>query len=203
MSASPYSESLDSIQKELTGYLKPLGFAERGRTYNRRVGDGPVQVVNLQMGVRGLAGRFTVNLGVGLPVVRPIEWGREFPAFVQEYHCDIRNRLSRLVFNDDTWFDLDVQVERTAADIIRYMDTAGIPFLEQVESYENVLAIIDSARCLPRSNAGRSALVGAIVCVHLKQLERARGYFDCAAECAGRNRGFAEHVANVRRDCGL
>jgi Domain of unknown function (DUF4304) len=51
-------------------------------------------------------GRFTVNLGVALPAVRALESGREFPVLVQEYECDIRQRLTRLAFNEDAWFDL-------------------------------------------------------------------------------------------------
>jgi hypothetical protein len=50
MAASPYVKALDDIQKALTGFLKSLGFKKKGRTYNRHVGDGLVQVVNLQMG---------------------------------------------------------------------------------------------------------------------------------------------------------
>ena len=203
MSASQYVIALDGIQKELTGYLQPLGFKKSGRTYNRRVGDGLIQTVNLQMGQRGLHGRFTVNLGVGLPALRPIEFGREFPAFIQECDCEIRARLFHLVFHEDTWLDLDYLPQKTAADTIRHMDTAGLPFLEEFESYEAVLAVIDSRGCLPSSNEGRSALVGAIVCVHLKQSDRARAYFDHAAECAGRNKGFGNHVAQVRLACGF
>jgi len=45
MAASPYVKALDEIQKALTGFLKPLGFKKKGRTYNRQVGDGLVQVV--------------------------------------------------------------------------------------------------------------------------------------------------------------
>jgi hypothetical protein len=203
MSASQYVIALDGIQKELTGYLQPLGFRKNGRTYNRRVGDGLIQTVNLQMGQKGLPGRFTVNLGVGLPALRPIELGREFPGFIQEYDCEIRARLFRLVFHEDTWLDLDHLLQETAADTIRYMDTAGLPFLEEFESYEAVLAIIDSRGCLPSSNKGRSALIGAIVCVHLKQSDRARAYFERAAAFAGRNRGFGDHIAQVRRTCGF
>jgi hypothetical protein len=47
MAASPYVKALDDIQKALTGFLKPVGFKKKGRTYNRQVGDGLVQVVNL------------------------------------------------------------------------------------------------------------------------------------------------------------
>lgn len=203
MPASQYVIALNGIQKGLTGYLQPLGFKKDGRTYNRRVGDGLIQTVNLQMGQKGLHGRFTINFGVALPAVRPIEFGREFPEFIQEYDCEIRARLFHLIFHKDTWLDLDHQLEKTAADTIRYMDAAGLTFLEEFESYEAILAIIDSRGCLPSSNKGRSALIGAIVCVHLKQPDRARAYFDRAAELAGRNRGFGYHVAQLRRACGL
>ena len=43
MAASPYVKALDDIQKALTGFLKPLGFKKKGRTYNRHAGDGLVQ----------------------------------------------------------------------------------------------------------------------------------------------------------------
>jgi len=215
MAASPYVKALDDIQKTLRGFLKPVGFKKKGRTYNRHVGDGLVQVVNLQKGqfpigdyvIPGLReshyGRFTVNLGVALPAVRAIESGREFPVFVQEYECDIRQRLTRLAFNDDAWFELDHQVTKTASDITRYMDSLGLPFLEEFESYDDVLAVLDKSGALPFSNEGRSSLIGAMVCIHLKQLERARGYFERAAVYASVNKGFAGHVADVRRECGL
>jgi Domain of unknown function (DUF4304) len=215
MTASPYVKALDSIQKALTGFLKPLGFKKKGRTYNRNVQDGLVQAVNLQMGqypigdyvIPGLReshyGRFTVNLGVALPAVRAIESGREFPAFVQEYECDIRERLTRLAFHEDAWFDLDHLVDKTASDITKYMDSLGVPFLEEFESYESVLAVLDKRGSLPSSNDGRSALVGAMVSVHLKQLGRARKYFDQAAHHASKNGRFSVHIESIRRECGL
>ena len=202
MAVSPYVKALDNIQKTLTGFLKPLGFKKKGRTYNRKVADGLVQAVNLQMGqfpigeyvIPGVReshyGRFTVNLGVALPAVRAVESGRAFPAFVQEYECEIRERLTHLVFHEDTWFDLDHQVEKTANDITRYMDSLGVPFLEEFESYNAVLVILDKRSSLPSSNAGRSSLVGAMICVHLKQLDRARVYFDRAAEYASQTEGL-------------
>lgn len=94
-------------------------------------------------------------------------------------------------------------MSKTASDITRYMDSLGLPFLEEFESYDDVLAVLDKSGSLPFSNEGRSSLVGAMVCVHLKQLERARGYFDRAAAHASANKGFAGHVADVRRECGL
>jgi hypothetical protein len=128
---------------------------------------------------------------------------RPFHQFVQEYECDIRERLTRLAFNEDAWFDLDHQVNKTASDIAKHMDSLGVPFLEEFESYDAVLAVLDKRGSLPFSNEGRSSLVGAMVCVHLKQLDRARGYFDRAATYESANKGFAGHVADVRRECGL
>jgi hypothetical protein len=103
----------------------------------------------------------------------------------------------------DAWFDLDHQVSKTASDITRYMDSLGLPFLKEFKSYNAVLAVLDKCGSLPFSNEGRSYLVGAMVCVHLKQLERARGYFDRAAAYASANKGFSGHVADLRRECGL
>jgi hypothetical protein len=207
--------ALDSIQTELTAFVKPLGFRKKGRTYNRRIGDGLVQAINLQMGqfpigeyvIPGIResfyGRFAVNLGIALPAVSTVEQGRSLPPFVQEYECHIRERLSHLVFKEDVWFDLDHLVERTGSELVRYMDAVGVPFLERFESYGAVLAEIDTAGTLPGSNAGRSVLVGAMVCAHLGDNERARMYFDVAAELAKDRKSFAGHIANVRRGCGL
>jgi hypothetical protein len=73
--------------------------------------------------------------------------------FVQEYECDIRQRLTRLAFNEDAWFDLDHQVSKTASDITRYMDSLGLPFLEEFESYDDVLAVLEKRGSLPFSPA--------------------------------------------------
>jgi hypothetical protein len=215
MAESPYVKALNEIQKTLTAFLKPLGFRTKGRTYNRNIGDGLVQVVNLQMGqypigdyvIPGLReshyGRFTINLGVALPAVRAIERGRDFPAFLQEYGCDIRERLTSLAFQEDAWFDLDHHVDKTSSDITMYMDSLGVPFLDEFESYDAVLAVLDKRGSLPSSNEGRSALLGAMVCVHLKQLDRARGCFDHAANYASANSRFRGYLQDIRRECGL
>lgn len=63
ISASPYVKALDDIQKALTGFLIPLGFKKKGRTYNRQVGDGLVQVVDLQMGHNMVRSTLTLTIG--------------------------------------------------------------------------------------------------------------------------------------------
>ena len=38
---------LDSIQKEIFLFLKPLGFKKKGRTFNRQTENGIYQVINI------------------------------------------------------------------------------------------------------------------------------------------------------------
>jgi len=105
--------------------LRATGFRKSGRTHNRRVGDGLVHVVSLQMGqyVSGQYGKFAINLGVYLPCVPEIEYGRSASKTIHEYSCEIRDRLGALAFSrKDVWWELDASVGKTAALICRLMD---------------------------------------------------------------------------------
>jgi hypothetical protein len=215
MPKSPYVAALDTVQQALTSFLRPLGFRRKGRSFNRRVTDGLVHVVTLQMGEYPIGdyvipeiresfyGRFTANLGVFLPGVRSLEHHRPAPQFLREYDCDIRQRLSVLAYSEDRWWDLDHAVAETASEIVRLMDGFGVPFLERFENCATVLNTIDSEGELPFCNAGRSALVGALLSVHFGQKDRAAGYFERAAQLAGSHKGFREHVEKLRLACGL
>lgn len=212
MAKSQYVAALDEIQKPLTPLLKNLGFKRKGRTYNRLVGDGLVHVINLQMGefpignyvISGIResfyGRFTVNLGVLLPAVLELERGRGAPAFAQDYDCEIRGRLGTLAFNEDTWWDLDHRVQETAASITKLVDRAGLPFLDNFESYATVLGHLERTGELPSKNEGRSALVGALICCHLSERSRAAAFFDRAITFGNRgaHKGFLAHVTELR-----
>lgn len=215
MPKSAYVAALDEVQRLLASYLRPLGFRKKGRSFNRAVADGLVHVVNLQMGEYPIGdcaipgrresyyGRFTVNLGVFLPGVRSVEQNRAPPDFFREYDCDVRERLGVLARSDDLWWDLDHAIPRTAVQIVRLMDAFGVPFLERFENSTAVLDRIDSDGQLPSCNAGRSALVGGLLSVHFGQPARAATYFDKAARLGGTHKGFAQHVAEMRRITGI
>jgi hypothetical protein len=217
MPKSAFAAALDEVQQPMTALLKNLGFRRRGRTYNRTVADGVVHAVNFQMGqfpigdyvIAGLResyyGRFTVNLGVMLPAVLKLESGQDPPAFVPEHYCEIRERLGTLVYGDDVWWDLDHQIAATARSMVELMDRAGLPFLDQYESYSSVVSQLDEGGTLPSSNAGRSALVGALICAATGERERAAKFFDRAIVEAKRiaHKGFLGHVHDLRSSCGL
>jgi hypothetical protein len=124
---------------------------------------------------------------------------------VQEYYCQIRERLGTLVYKEDVWWDLDHRIAQTTAAILQLMDSSGIPFLDQYEDYASVLDHVERAGSLPSSNPGRSALVAALICVSTGERERAAAFFDKAAAAAVRtkHKGFQSHVADLRTSCGM
>jgi hypothetical protein len=217
MPKSAFAAALDEVQKPVTALLKNLGFKRRGRTYNRTVSDGLIHAVNFQMGqfpigdyvIPGLResfyGRFTINLGVMLPAVLKLESDRDPPSFVPEYYCEIRARLGSLAYKEDVWWDLDHQIARTTASILELMDQRGIPFLDQFKDYSSVLGYLDKAGNFPSSNKGRSALVGALICVATGDRSRAAAFFDAAIASAVRtsHQGFLGHVKELRVSCGM
>ena len=75
MPRSRFAHTLDLVQTQFTGVLRPLGFRKSGRTYNRSSPEGLVQVINLQIWrpdpvpptlsssqAQGSHDKFTVNL---------------------------------------------------------------------------------------------------------------------------------------------
>lgn len=215
MPKSTFVAALDQVQKPTTAVLKALGFKKRGRTYNRAVGDGLVHVVSFQMGefpigdyvVPGLResyyGRFTVNLGVMVPAVSKLEDGHGPRGFVHESECEIRERLGVLAYGEDTWWDLDHQVATTAKQVVEFLDSLGLPFLDQFENHASILAYLERTGELPFNNPARSALVGALICFDQGKRRRAASFFDRAMMLGGSHRGFLEHVRELRKSCGL
>ena len=220
MAKSRYVTALDEIQLAMTGLLKPLGFKNSGRAYNRVAEDELVHIVGFQMGeypigqyvIPGIResfyGRFTMNLGVMLPAVRDMEFAPSSKGFVQDYHCEIRSRLGSLGFaGEDVWWDLDYRVAETGAEIVNAMRQSGIPFLDRFSSYRAVLSTLEKDGALPSKNPGRSALVGALICHKLGKPDESCTWFERAIEYAVSltrpNKGFEAHVAKLREKCGL
>src|SRR3712207_1951027 len=105
MTGTAYAKAMSAVVSQLHPVLKRNGFRKRRHTFNREPEDGLVQVVNFQMGAHqvgepvevpglraDLYGRFTVNLGVFLRDVHDLLAEFDVPAFVSEYHCEIRRR---------------------------------------------------------------------------------------------------------------
>ena len=96
------ADGLKALGAALRSSLEPMlashGFSfEPGtRTFRRAAGDC-TQILNVQVGVRSMEGRFTVNLGVFHPQYNAIViHGGALPDKPLEYQCVVRERLSVL-----------------------------------------------------------------------------------------------------------
>jgi hypothetical protein len=101
-----YKETLNEIQKLIHTELKADGFKKKGRTHNKVLDNGIVQVINFQMGqfqfdnvieipglIENLYGQFTINIGVFVPELYEKIFDPKPKSFIQEFDCEIRTRL--------------------------------------------------------------------------------------------------------------
>ncbi len=219
MSKSSYAEALDVVQKATTTLLRPVGFKQKGRTYNRVAGDGLIHVVNLQMGqypignyvIPGIResfyGKFAVNLGVYLPCVWELEHGPMTKHFCPEYHCEIRERLGALAHEGrDYWWSLDTSTPHATGElVVNLMRDFGLPFLDTYADYAAVLTQFRKVGRLPFHPEGRNMLAVAIIYHHTGQSEEANRFFSRAIDDARAysHPGFSNHVRDMRERCGL
>lgn len=93
-----FKTQLDIVEKDIYAKLKPVGFKKNGRTFNRRLDDGIIQVINLQSGrypigqgykIPGLRenlyGKFVVNLGVCIESLYKFQSPTENKKYYKEY----------------------------------------------------------------------------------------------------------------------
>jgi Domain of unknown function (DUF4304) len=142
-----YMATAEQILKTMERVLAPEGFCRDGITFHRP-GAGFIDVINLQGGLRHLAGRSAVNLGIYISEVRSL-LGKagspeNAPALLnpKEYECAIRVRLSKLVYGRDHWFDRSApDVEEEISDLLeRY----ALPYFAQYRSLPEIAAGIRS-----------------------------------------------------------
>ena len=107
-----------ALVKAIHPRLKDVGFRKRRHTFNRSAEPGIIQVINFQMGQRSLQGQFTINFGIAIEEawsLRRRDSAGQFPAFVNEYECEYRQRLSQLRGEQrDIWWDLSRQARASA-----------------------------------------------------------------------------------------
>lgn len=130
--------------------LKSAGFKKRRHTFNRRVEDGLVHLVNFQMGPFDPSGRpdvlagirvnlhglFTINLGVFVPEMD--RGGAPLSSWVNDYDCQLRKRIGELMPDqNDVWWPLDFEPSQEQA--IDALREVGLSWLDQFTSRQIVL----------------------------------------------------------------
>jgi hypothetical protein len=156
--------------------------------------------------MQSYCGKFAVNLGIMLPAVVKAARNGEIndPMKCKEYDCQIRQRLGGLLGEfQEKWWAIQPPLTEVGAELTELLRDKGLPFLEQFNSYQNVLNYYELRGMLPRVPAPRSALIAAIL-FHQKGYERrAREVFMQARELAGSTPkpGFIEHVIAIEKRC--
>lgn len=204
-------EYLNQIQKEVHQYLKPLGFKKRGRTFNRQTENGVWQVINFQSGqfpvgenyvIPGIResfyGKFTVNMGVIVKELYDIQTKGKEKVFYQEYDCQIRTRLSNLVFENDFWWNITKENRQVSNEIIDGLNNKGLSWLDMYETREKI--------CLNWGNTKESSNRAKLdVALIILQTEKLKGekliqeYFDGIYS----HKGHKEYVKELANELGI
>lgn len=163
-----FKTQLDIVEKEVFAKLKPLGFKKNGRTFNRQLEDGIIQVINFQSGqhplgenyvVPGLRenlyGKFVVNLGVCVESLFKFQYPTESKKYYKEYECQIRDRLGTLLTGQDYWWTISDNNKKITDEIIVGLETKGLEWFSGVDTKEK---IISNYGHLPYSSSLRAKL---------------------------------------------
>lgn len=148
-----FKTQLDLLEKEVFAKLKPLGFRKKGRTFNRRLDDGIIQVINFQSGqypvgqhyeIPGLRessyGKFVVNLGVCIEKLYNLSFPNNSKTFYQEHDCQIRIRLGALLTGEDYWWPISINTSKILSDVITGIETKAFDWFSGIDTKEKVIA---------------------------------------------------------------
>jgi hypothetical protein len=147
-----------AIVKAVHPRLKEAGFRKRRHTFNRSAEPGVIQVINFQMGQKlppgaepippirlDLYGLFTVNFGVAIEeawVLSRRQREVTFPVFVNDYDCEIRERLGQLLGRKtDVWWELLPDYRQAAIEIGDAILEHGTNWLEYRANRDKILAL--------------------------------------------------------------
>ncbi|MBL86593.1 MAG: hypothetical protein CMO82_08045 [Winogradskyella sp.] len=169
-----YKKTLDEIQKLVHLELKADGFKKKGRTHNKTLENGLIQVVNFQMakyefdsvveipGIRtNLYGNFAVNIGVFVPELYESTFNQKPKAFIQEYDCEIRERINDKASGKEYWFSLGADYPKTAEFIIRKLKSDVKNWFDRFDERRKIVSELTESNEIMFSP--REKLCGAII----------------------------------------
>jgi hypothetical protein len=136
--------SVRVIKAQMDRLLRPLGFAVRNATWNRKAGSF-VDVISVE--VSKSRDTATISAGVVDRDVHALLWGPPV-LFIQEPLCTVRARIGELIDNYDRWWEIDdVTTPGAMAD-----DTAAsvLPFLDRMHSREHLRQWLVSTKVTTR-----------------------------------------------------
>lgn len=148
-----FKAQLDIVEKEVFIKLKPLGFKKNGRTFNRQLDEGIIQVINFQSGqyligrgyeISGLRenlyGKFVVNLGVCIESLYKFQSPTGNKMYYKEYDCQIRSRLGTLLTGQDHWWTITDDNTKITHEIIEGIETKAFEWFSGIDTKEKIIS---------------------------------------------------------------
>ena len=158
--------------------LKPLGFKKKGNNFYRQLQDLG-QIINVQKSSLYSKDHisFTINTGLFIP-----EYWLTFytyqngtiPDYPTEPICAIRQRIGKLKYNIDKWFDLDPSTDiaalknETIDNILNHI----LPYFEKAKTKAGIIQLLQDENT-PLDKFGRLIIFG-----EYNQLEKAQVEYD-------------------------
>ena len=202
---------LDSIQKEIYLFLKPLGFKKKGRTFNRQTEDGTYQVINIQSGryefgdkyvipgfKENFYGKFTVNLGVMVKEIYELESHNKPKDIYQDYDCQIRERLPHLTIKQDHWWTISDDNNKTANEVIEGLSSHGLDWLGNFENKDKICKNLGNLE----GSSPRAKLDVALIELHRDRTKAEKLFQDYYDNIEIKN-GHKEYVKELANRLGV
>ena len=139
-----FKKKLDEISKSIHPILKEKGFKKRGRTFNKDLENGLIQVVNFQMSkfYNHYEREFTVNLGVFIKEIYDLQYDKK--TFIQEYDCRYRNRLGNIDNETDVWWNLNIKDSYNIKNEIKELiKDKGFNWFEKLSSRDKIIKSLE------------------------------------------------------------
>ena len=128
--------------------LRPLGFKKKGNNFYRQLQDLG-QIINIQKSSFYSKEHisFTINTGLFIPeywLTFYTYHNGEIPEYPTEPICEIRQRIGRLKYNIDKWFDIELSTDiaelkkEMTDNVLNYI----LPYFERNKSKNDVLNLL-------------------------------------------------------------
>lgn len=205
--------ALDQIENTLYLKLKPLGFSKAGRTFNRRLDNGIIQVINFQSGQHQVGidhnmpgmresfyGKFVVNLGVCVESLYKLQYPDEKKKYYKEYECQIRQRLGRLLNKGDYWWVMTNSNEKITAEILSGLEIDGARWFSGVETTEKIIENIGRP---PYVSSPRAMLDRALIVWFENKFEGSNLFRKYFKSIDASLVGHKQHVENLASSLGI
>jgi hypothetical protein len=141
----------DKIIKEgFYDILKPLNFKKNAQNFYRNLGDLG-QIINIQKSKYGTKDqvRFTINTGIFVPEY----WiacfnfqNKELPSFPIEPECLIRKRIGDLMNQNDTWYNLDSNMDENILinEMHNNLNLVILPYFSSLKTKSDLVVAIEN-----------------------------------------------------------